>query len=171
VAAPSAAVVYGSNVTVTYTVTASGKAYAGKTVKIGTAEPKGAFTFTDATTSSSGVVTFTQKVTEPLQVKLLVPASDSTLEATSTVSSFTVKSQLAVTSPAKGTLKIVLTGATGQSVQVQRLEKGRWITAKTYTAANPEQSYSSLTSGTQYRVIVPNTTTVTGATSPAVKVL
>jgi serine protease len=168
--AGSTSLVYGTNATVTYTVTTAGKAYAGKTVRIGTATPGGAFTWTEATTGSTGVVSFSRAATGHLQVKLLVPGTATTVETTSTTTSFTVRAQVAVTSPAKGTIKVALTGAAGQTVQVQRYEKSRWTTVTTYPAA-AQVTLTGATSGSQFRVVVPSTSTLTGVTSATVKVL
>ncbi len=170
ITASSSSVVYGSNVTVTYAVTVSGNAWANQPVRIGVATPPGAFAFTDATTGADGKVVVTQAATGRLQVKLVAPATDTTLEVTSSISTFTVKAAAAVTSPARGTLKVTLTGATGQTVQIQRLDKSRWVLAKTYTASTPEYTLTGLTTGVQYRVIVPSTTAVAGLTSPTVKI-
>ncbi|HEX5202367.1 MAG TPA: S8 family serine peptidase [Actinoplanes sp.] len=170
VAASTSAPVYGSTVRVTYTVTASGKPYAGKPVRIGVALPKGSFAFTGATTNSAGVVAFTRKATGNFQVKLLVPASATTLEATSGVSGFTVRTQIRVTSPAKRTLKVALTGATGQRAQVQRLDRSRWVVAKTVTASAAQLKVTGLKSAARYRVVVPSTATLKGVTSPILKI-
>jgi serine protease len=170
VATSATTVFYGGATSVTYTVTASGKPYARALVRIGTATAGGAFTFTSATTSNTGVVTFAQKATGRLQVKLVVPATSTTLEATSPITTFTVKAKVAMVSPARGQLKVALTGATGQTVQVQHLVKGRWTTAKTWRASTSGLTLTGLASATQYRVVVPATTALTGITSATIKI-
>jgi hypothetical protein len=102
-------------------------------------------------------------------VKLVVIGTDTTNEVSSPTVAFSVRAQVATTSPAKGSLKVALTGAAGQTVQVQRYDGGRWITAKTYPAA-ADYTMTDLKSGAQYRVIVPSTTAVTGATSATTKI-
>jgi serine protease len=166
---PATTLVYGSNVTITYAVTISGKPWAGKPVRIGVAQ-NGAYSYTDATTTDGGSFVFTRAATGPFQVRLVVPASETTNEAASAVVSVTVRAQAAVSSPAKGALKVTLAGAVGQTVQVQRYDRSRWVTAGTYLATGADHSLTGLVSGATYRVIVPTSVGVTGLTSTSVRI-
>jgi type VII secretion-associated serine protease mycosin len=163
-------VVHGTTVTVTYTVTVSGKPLANQPVRIGTTPAGGTITWADATTNASGVVTFSKPATGRFQVKMTVPVSDTTLEATSSTITFGVKSQATVTSPAAGTLKVALSGAAGQKVQVQRLDKRRWVVATTYVASSPDYTLDGLTAKSQYRIVMPATVAITGLTSAVVTI-
>jgi serine protease len=170
VTASPAAVVYGTTTTVTYKVTAAGAAWAQKPVRIGVRTATGpAFAYTDATTDTSGKVVFTQPATARFQVKLIVPATDTTYESVSPVTTFTVRAAVAVSSPAAGKLKAFLTGTTGQKVQVQRNDRGRWLVVTSFTAEQAETTLTGLASG-GYRIVVASSAAVTGATSNSVNI-
>jgi type VII secretion-associated serine protease mycosin len=169
-ASPATQVPYGSTATAVFTVTAAGKPYAGKPVRIGVAPSGGAYTYTDATTNDAGQVVVTQPATKTFQLRLVVPASDTTNEASSPVIAFVVRTLATVTSPAKGALKVALAGALGQNVQVQRFERGRWIGAGSYQATAAEYTMTGLLSGTNYRIVVPTLPGLPGLTSSPVRV-
>ena len=170
VTASATSVLYGATTTVTYAVTANGKVWAQKPVRIGVAPVGSTYTYTDATTDSAGKVIFSRAATGRFQVRLVVVATDTSVEVASAVSTFTVRSQAAVTSPYTGSLTVSLTGAAGQTVTVQRYDKKRWIAATTYTATQASYTVTGLTTGATYRVVVPTTTAVVGLTSTAVKI-
>jgi hypothetical protein len=52
-------------------------------------------------------------------------------------------------------------------VQVQRLDKSTWVRVTAYRA-EASREVGGLVKGQRYRVVVPSTATVTGATSAAV---
>jgi serine protease len=158
-------VVYGTTVSVTYTVTAAGKPLANQPVRVVTTPVGAPAAYLDLVTNGSGVVTFARPATGRFQVGLTVPAGATTLEATAPAVTFLVRAEVALSSPAAGTLKVLLTGATGQTVQVLRLDRNRWVLTGTYVANKPEYTLTGLTRGMSYRVNVPTTTAVAGLTS------
>jgi hypothetical protein len=171
VATSSTSVLYGTTSTVTYTVTASGKAWAQRPVRIGVAEAGStAFTYKDAFTDGTGKVVFSRTANSTFQVRVVVTASDTSFEASSAISVFIVRSQVAVAGPAAGTLQVTMTGAAGQTVQVQRYDRNRWVLGTTYIASGPTRTLTGLTSTTRYRVVVPDTTAIVGTTSATVQI-
>ncbi|GID27371.1 S8 family serine peptidase [Paractinoplanes brasiliensis] len=171
VTASPTSVVYGTTVTVTYTVTAAGAPWAGKPVQLGTTTPgKAAFTYTDATTDAAGKVVLTQPAIGRFQAKLVVPATETSTATASAVTTYAVRASATVSSPAEQTLQIELAGAVGQKVQVQRFERKRWIVIGAVVASSPEITVSGLVSGVSHRILVPNTPTVAGLTSAPVKI-
>jgi hypothetical protein len=156
---------------VRFTVTAAGVAWANKPAQIGILVPGGgAATWTDTTTDSNGVITFTQPATGRFQVRMTVVATDTSLAVTSGVTTFTVRAAATVASPAKGTLKVVLAGAAGQRAQVQRYDRSRWTVATTFVADRADITLTGLVSGARYRIVVPSTTAVTGMTSATITI-
>jgi len=171
VATSAVTALYGTTSTVTYTVTAGGKALAQQPVQVGVqATGASVFTLTEATTDSDGRVVVTQPATGTFQVKLVVPATDTTLALTSPITKFTVRAAMTVTSPAARSLRIVITGAAGQTVQVQRLERNKWLPATSFTASG-DRTLTGLISGAGYRVVLPSTPAVTGVTGTLVLVV
>ena len=83
-------VVAGTKSTITYTVTADGKAWARKAVHLSVITATGTAT-TSTTTDASGKVTFSQKITVRTQVKLIVQATATSVQVTSPVATFTIK--------------------------------------------------------------------------------
>ncbi|MGX6607160.1 S8 family peptidase [Micromonosporaceae bacterium Da 78-11] len=169
VAASAPNVVFGSATAVTYTVTLSNKAFANQPVQIGVAEGNGAFVFTAATTDATGRVTVRRAATAKFQVKMVIEETATSLAVTSPTTVFSVVSKVAVASQSTGNLTVTLTGAAGQTVQVQRYDRNRWVLASTYTA-EPTWTLTGLTKGQSYRVVVLNTATVTGVVSGTVRV-
>ena len=169
--ASSTSVLYGTTSTVTYTVTASDKAWAQRPVKIGVLETGSTTaTYKDAVTDGTGKVVLSRPANGTFQVRLVVTATDTSFEAASVVSIFIVRSQVTLAAPAAGTLQVTLTAAAGQTVQVQRLDRDRWVLASTYVASAPTKTLTGLTTKTRYRVVVPNTAAIAGATSESVLV-
>jgi serine protease len=167
----SPSVLYGTTSTVTYTVTASGKPWAQRPVRIGIAEAGStAFAYTDAVTDGTGKVVVSRTANGKFQFRLVVKATDTSFEAASVISIFIVRSQVAVAVPAAGTLQVTLTGAAGQTVQVQRYDRNRWVLGTTYVASGPTKTLTGLTSATRYRVVVPDTAAIIGAISESVLV-
>jgi serine protease len=171
VTASSTSVVYGTPTTVTYTVTAGGTAWAGKPVQIGVA-PAGSsnVTYTDAATDSTGKVVFTQPATGRFQVRLVVPATETSTAVTSSTTTVTVRAAATVTSPAAGSVQLTLAGPPGLKIQVQRYERSRWIPFGSFTAESAQLTVTGLPSGATVRLVVPSTTAVTGLTTASVKV-
>jgi serine protease len=172
VAASRSPAIYGTTATVTYAVTANGTAWARKPVRIGAGPTGGPYTYTEDTTDSAGKVVFSRVATGRFQVRLVVVATDTSVEAASGVTTFTVRSQAALTSASTGSLTVSLTGAAGQTVTVQRLERRRWLATTSYLATPEEPSHTltGLTTGAVYRVVVATTASVLGLTSGAAKI-
>jgi serine protease len=76
--------------TITYTITASGKAWARRAVQISVTTTSGTAT-SATTTDTAGKVTFARKITGRTQVKLIVPATSTSVQATSASTTFTLK--------------------------------------------------------------------------------
>jgi serine protease len=171
VTASSTSVVYGTTSTVTYTVTASGKPWAQRPVRIGVTEAGStAFTYTNAVTDDTGKVVVSRTANGRFQIRMVVNATDASFEAASVISIFIVRSQVALAVPAAGTLQVTLTGAAGQTVQVQRYDRNRWVLGTTYVASGPTRTLTGLTSTTRYRVVVPDTAAIIGAISDTVQI-
>ena len=170
VSSSATSVVFGATSTVTYTVTAAGKPFADRPAQVGVTAPgSSVVTYTDVTTDAAGKVVFSQAATGRFQVRLVVPATDTTTAVTSPVSTFTVRATATVKSPAKGTLAVALAGSADQKVQVQRYDRGRWTTVTAFPAVQGQVTVSGLAPAT-YRVVVPSTPAVTGLTGATVKV-
>ncbi|MET0417219.1 MAG: S8 family serine peptidase [Actinoplanes sp.] len=170
VTSSATSVVYGTTSTVTYSVTASGKAWANQPVQIGVTAPgTTVVTWTDATTDAAGKVVVARPAHGRFQVRLAVLATDTSLAVSSPVTTFAVRAAATVTSPAKGSLKLTLSGAVGQTVQVQRYDRSRWTTVTTFAASRSEAELTGVPPGT-YRFVVPSTASVTGLTSGSVRV-
>ena len=74
---------------------------------------------------------------------------------------------MAVSRTARGVMTVRITGVADQTVQVQEYYLGRWESAGEFPAA-ATTTVSGLTSGTRYRVVVPDTTTILGTTSSTI---
>ncbi|WP_030438884.1 S8 family serine peptidase [Actinoplanes subtropicus] len=164
VIASKSAVSYDTATSTVFTVTVGGRAAAARPVQLCIADPGQAFICSDTTTSASGKVVLTRTADASYQVLLFVPATDTAEAATSAVATYVVRAEVTVTKTAPGTISIDLTGDVGQVVQIQRLVKGKWMLVTAYRAV-PNHTVSNLTKGQQYRVVVPDTLGVTGATS------
>ncbi len=170
IATSARSVVYGTTSTVTYTVSAAGAAWANKPVQIGVTTPgSSVFTWAEAITDGAGKVVVARQATGKFQVKLTVPASDTSVAVTSSAVTFTVRATAAVTTPAKGSLQLALTGAVGQKVQVQRYDRSRWRNVFAFAAGDAQTRVTGLPAGA-YRVVVPSTTAVTGLTTRFIKI-
>lgn len=165
-------VVYGGTATVKYTVLAAGKPWALHTAQLGIAPAGSAvFTYTDVTTDGSGAIVYALPATGKFQIKLVVPTSDTYVGVSSPVTSVVVQASADVSSWDTGLFTVDLAGAVGQTVRIQRLDpKKGWLNDSTYAATSPDFEKTGLVSGTKYRIIVPNTTAVTGLTSAAVTI-
>jgi serine protease len=158
---------YGISTTTTFTVQASGKAWAKKTVSVCVTETGSAESCTDAVTTTSGTVAVPRVAKTAFQLQVKVAASAANLAAVSPVATYTVKATATVSRPGKGTLSIVLGGVNGQSVQFQQYVANQWMTAATYQAS-AKVTVSGVVAGRKYRVVVPDSTGILGVTSTAV---
>lgn len=161
----AASVRYGMTATVTFTVTVSARPFAAADVRLGTALPGRPFTYTDAVTDDAGTVSLTQQAMSTIKAKVIVPGTDTTLEVTSQTATIAVATEALLSSPAKGILQVILFGAAGQTVQVERQDGTRWRSATTFVAKRALATVTGLTPGARYRIVVPTTVALTGLIS------
>ncbi|MFI5934672.1 S8 family peptidase [Actinoplanes sp. NPDC051494] len=167
VGAGALTVLYGTRITTRYAVTIDGSPAADRAAQVCTATATSAFTCTAATTTADGTVTVAATATGARRIRLTVPATATASSAVSPVTTYTVRTQVAATRGTARTLKVTLTGAAGQLVRVQRWTTGGWRQVTSYRATR-SHTVTGLVTGARYRVVVPATTTLTGATSPTV---
>jgi type VII secretion-associated serine protease mycosin len=163
VGAVTQTVAYGTTATTAFTVTAAGRPWALRPVSICVTEAGGQPVCTAATTSAAGVVAVQRVATGAFQVQLTASATDVSEAVTSPAALTRVGVKLTVTR-INGTANITLAGATGQNVQFQWLKGTTWTTVLTYRAAE-RGTVSGLIAGQSYRVVVPDTAYLLGATS------
>jgi serine protease len=161
-------VLAGTTAMTTFTVSAAGKAWAQQPVQLCLAPAGGAFTCTKAVTGTNGSIQVGVQATGAFQLNLVALATDTSEAVTSGTASVSVRSQLTVTRTAPGSLSAKLSGAVGQTVQVQRLDGGKWLNVTTYRA-EPTHALTGLVAGQTYRVVVPSTSAVVGVTSDPVQ--
>jgi tryptophanase len=166
VSAPATEVPYGTATTTTFTVTADGAAWAKRPVNVCVAEGNASFKCTSTTTGDTGGVAVQRTATGAFKLQLQIPASDANVAATSPVVGVTVRASVVLVRTGN-TMTVTINGAAGQAVQVQRLDGTRWLPALTYKAV-AKVNVTGLTTGRSYRVVVPDTTTILGATSTTV---
>jgi serine protease len=160
-------VIAGSTATTTFRVTVNTQAWAQKPVRVGVTPVGAATTWTDATTDANGVVQVAFQATGKTTVQLVVAETDTSVAVSSPVATVTVRAQATLLRTAAGELTATISGAAGQTVQVQRLDNNRWVLATTYPA-EATHVLTGLVAGRAYRLIVPATSTVSGATSDSV---
>ncbi|MEV6847876.1 S8 family peptidase [Actinoplanes sp. NPDC051411] len=160
----SQTVVAGTTATVTFTVTASGKPWAEKPVKVCVTLAGAAATCTTAETTATGLVPVSFPATGKTTVQLTVAETGTSVAVTSAAATVTVRTQATLTRTGPGALTATVAGAAGQTVQLQRLDGGRWLPVTTYRAA-ATHAFSGLLAGRAYRLVVPATATLSGATS------
>jgi serine protease len=160
----SQSVLYGTATSTTFTVTSADRPWAQRPAQVCLAEGNGAFQCTATTTTDAGLVVVPRTATGPFRIKVIVTGTDTSETVTSAVANYTVRSQIVATRTADGTLTATVTGAAGQVVQVQRLDKNRWIVASTYNA-EPTHTVTGLIAGARYRLVLPSTATIPGSTS------
>jgi type VII secretion-associated serine protease mycosin len=162
--AVSQVVPYGAQTSTTFTVTAQGQKWAGRPVSICTAVPDRAFQCAPATTSSAGTVRYTRATTGWYQVRLMVTATATSTAVTSPTYTYTPRAAVQLQKQGRYTATASIGGVAGQSVQVQRLDGGAWVTLRTYRAV-ARYTLSDLRVRSAYRIVVPSTATVAGAQS------
>ncbi|BBH63798.1 hypothetical protein ACTI_04830 [Actinoplanes sp. OR16] len=161
---------YNSTTVTTFTVKASAKAYAAKSVSVCLSESGGPFSCTDTKTTTAGTVAVSRKATAGYQVYLTVPGTETINEVTSATATYKVRVTAAVSRSAKGAMLVTLNGHAGQAVEVQHYVSGTWRTVGTYSATAAKTTVSGLTAGQRYRVVVPDTASILGTTSGVVTV-
>ena len=157
---------YGATANTKFTVVAGGKALAQRPVQVCVIETGGANTCTAATTNGSGIVVVSRPATTGYRVFVQVAATDTTEAVTSPTATVLVRATLAVARSGKS-MTVTLGGAAGQIVQVQQQKGSSWVTVLTYKAV-AKSTITGLITGQRYRVVVPDATGITGATSVTV---
>jgi type VII secretion-associated serine protease mycosin len=162
--AVSRVVAYGAQTSTTFTVTAQGRKWAGRPVSICTAVPGRTFQCTPTTTSGAGTVRYARATTGWYQVRLMVTATATSTAVTSRTYTYTPRAAVQLHKRGRYSATASIGGAAGQSVQVQRLDGGAWVTLRTYRAV-AKYTLSGLRARSAYRIVVPSTATVAGAQS------
>jgi serine protease len=157
-------VAYGTRTSTTFTVRVAGKPWAGKPVRLCVSEAGTEAACTDAKTGTTGSVVLTRAATAGFQVYVEVAATETTTAAKSATATWTVRAKAAAYRTAKGVMTVNIAGAAGQTVQVQQLIGRLWVQVGEYSAV-PSIVVRGLTPGQRYRVVVPDTAAILGATS------
>ena len=157
---------YGTSTTTTFKVTSVGKPLADTPVSVCLAAGA-AFTCNPVTTDAHGAYSVTRVADATFKARLFVPSAGE-FAAASATATYTVKAVVTVVRARKGVLTVKVTGASGQSMKVQRHTGGKWRTVRTFgTVAT--RTVTGLVAGSSYRVVVADAKTVTGVTSGTVK--
>ena len=159
---------YGASTVTTFTVKASGKAYAAQSVSVCVSESAGPFACTDTKTTTAGMVAVSRKATKAYQVYLKVPGTATVNEVSSAKVTYKVKVTATVARARKGAMTVTLNGHARQNVQVQQYVSGTWRKVGTYTATTAKTTVNGLAAGKKYRVVVPGTTSLLGVTSASI---
>ncbi|GAA2895175.1 hypothetical protein Acy02nite_39600 [Actinoplanes cyaneus] len=165
----SADLAYNSTTVTTFTVTAAGQPWAKKNAQLCVAETGKTFQCVDVVTSATGVVTLNRVATGGYQLQLRVAATDANEAATGTAA-YTVRSTVKATRTASRVMTVSIASPAGLPVEVQQLVAGTWRKALQFTTSGTTTTVTvnGLTSGQQFRVVVPATATVAGAISGTV---
>ncbi|MFC7534722.1 S8 family peptidase [Actinoplanes sp. GCM10030250] len=162
-------VAYGTSTATTFTVRVAGKVWARKPVSLCVSEAEGEFFCTDTTTTVSGTVVLSRPATSSYKANLKVAETETTNAATSPTATYRVRAKVTVTRTSRGVMTVRLTGAAGQTVQVQQYMAGRWVEIGDFPAA-ATTTVSGMTIGQRYRVVVPDTAAILGVTSAGVMI-
>jgi hypothetical protein len=157
-------VVAGTTATTTFTVTGNGQPWAQKPVQVCLTPSGGRAGCTTTTTGTNGVVQVAFTAAGNASLQLVVAETATSFTVSSPIATVAVRSQATLTRTAPGTLKATVAGAAGQSVQVQRLDNGRWVLVTSYRA-EATHALTGLTAGRTYRLVVPATAILSGTTS------
>ncbi|MFI1994348.1 S8 family peptidase [Actinoplanes sp. NPDC020271] len=165
----SADLAYHSTTVTTFTVTAAGQPWVKKNAQLCVAETGKAFQCVDVVTSATGTVTLNRVATGGYQLQLRVAATGANEAATGTAT-YTVRSTVKATRTAGRVMTVSIASPSGLTVEVQQLVAGTWRKALQFATSGTTTNVtvSGLTTGQQFRVVVPATTTVAGATSATV---
>ncbi|SDT79074.1 S8 family peptidase [Actinoplanes derwentensis] len=161
-------VTYGTKTKTTFSVTAGDEAYADQDAQLCLTIGGVDQGCDDVTTDSDGEVVVSRVATGTFQISLEVASGDDSVESPTASVAYTVKAAVKATKSGKGAITVKVTGATGQKMTLQRLVKGKWSTAKTYSAT-ASRKITGLVAGGSYRVVLASTKTVVGVTSGTVK--
>ncbi|MEU4424062.1 S8 family peptidase [Actinoplanes sp. NPDC024001] len=161
--AASRSVTYGTRTVTAFTVRAGGDPLANHAVSACFSAAGGSWTCTNARTDGNGAVSLTRTATGAFRARLSVPQT----AVTATVD-YTVRAVVTASRACKGAITVRISGASGQSMAVQRYVNKRWTTVKKYPAT-AARKVTGLVSGGSYRVVLANSATVRGVTSGTVK--
>jgi hypothetical protein len=123
-----------------------------------------AATCTTTTTDANGRVQVVFTATGKATVQLTATETDTSVAINSSVATVMVRAQATLLRTGPGALTATLAGAAGQMVQLQRFDKTRWVLVTSYRA-EPTHILSGLAAGQTYRLVVPATAALSGATS------
>jgi serine protease len=135
-------------------------------VQVCVTEAGGSPVCTAAVTGKTGTVPVKRTATTGYTLRVVVAATGTTAEVTSPVATVTVKATVKA-SRSKTTMTVTMTGVAGQSVEVQQLVTKVWTKVGAFPAA-AKATVGNLVAGQKYRVVVPDTAGILGATSSAV---
>jgi serine protease len=160
-------VVHGAATSTTFTVKAGGQAWARKSVSVCVTESGAAQLCTDAVTDDLGAVRVDRPGKASYEVVLKATASAANEAATSATVSWKVRAAVTVVPTGWGQAQITLTGAAGRATEVQQKVAGVWRKVGSYTvpASPAKATLTGLAPGQTYRVVIPASTTILGATS------
>jgi hypothetical protein len=167
--AVSKQVPYGTVTLTSFTVTANGVPFVVRPAQLCISEKNGAtFKCRSATTSATGVVTLKRTAASPFRVYLTVPVSKTSEAATSQTYAYTVQAVVSLARKSAKALTVTLAGSDSQIVEVQKFDGQGWTTTTTFRATS-KYTINKAQAGGLYRVVVPNTALLVGATSNTVQ--
>jgi type VII secretion-associated serine protease mycosin len=158
---------FGTRTTTSFKVTSAGRTLAGAPVSVCLAVGAGAFTCNPVTTDANGAYSVSRIADGAFKARLFVP-STSEFAAASATATYTVKAVVTVVRAKPGVLSVKVTGASGQTMNIQRYTGGKWKTVKTF-GTTATRTVTGLVKDSKYRVVVADTKIVTGVTSGTVK--
>ncbi|BAL91699.1 putative subtilase-family protease [Actinoplanes missouriensis 431] len=160
-------VTYGARTSTTFTATSAGRPLAGTTVSACLSIAGAAWSCTPVTTNAAGAYTLTRAADATYKARLLVP-STTDFAAASATASYTAKAKVTAVRSTKGAITVKVTGASGQTMTVQRYVSRKWKTVRTFRST-ATRKVTGLVGGGTYRVVVAGTKRVAGVTSGTVK--
>ncbi|GIF03680.1 S8 family serine peptidase [Actinoplanes siamensis] len=165
----AADVAYHGTTVTSFTVTAGGRPWAGRNAQLCVAETDASFQCLDVVTSATGVVSASRIAVAGYQLELRIAASEQNEAATGTAA-YTVRSTVRAIRSGSRAMTVSIASPAGLDVEVQQLTGGVWTKAQQFTTGGTTTSITvhGLAAGERYRVVVPATATVAGATSGVV---
>jgi serine protease len=165
-----AEVTYGTTVGTAFTVTAGGQAWARKPVQVCVAEGGAGFSCTDTTTSDTGTVRVDRVAKAYFRVVVTATATTASEAVTSSPVAYRVWATATLAKNSFGQVQATLVGANGRATEIQQLVNGAWRAVGAYTTSvSPMKvTLTGLRPGQTYRVVVPDSATVMGATSASI---
>jgi hypothetical protein len=168
--ASSQQVLHNTKVDTTFTVTIGGAPAPKRAVQLCTADNGAAAKCRNTTTSLTGTVTLSRKVTYPYSVKLVVPATKTNFSiGESQTYSYTAASAVTLAAGRRNSVVASLVGSAKQTLELQQSADGEaWTTVRTFRASS-RTTLSNVETGLRYRVVVPDVATVAGSISNTVQ--